>query len=184
VSLACPTVIKRHHITALLATAALVVAGCGGSSASKTADIPAGPAPSAPPPPQASTNLKDTKTKPVIPKPTGSPPTKLVVKDIVVGKGNAAKNGDQLSMQYVGVTFSTGQEFDASWDRGQPFQLQLGKGMVIKGWDQGLVGIKPGGRRELLIPAKLAYGAQGRPPQIGPNEPLVFIVDAVSVSGK
>jgi peptidylprolyl isomerase len=177
-------VIKRTHLTALLAVAAIAVAGCGSDSNSTNADIPAGPAPSAPPPPKASTNLKDTKTKPAIPAPTGAPPTKLVVKDIVKGKGQAAKKGDQLSMQYVGVTFSTGTEFDASWDRGQPFDFQLGKGNVIKGWDQGLVGIKPGGRRELIIPAKLAYGAQGQPPKIGPNEPLVFIVDALKVSGK
>ena len=100
------------------------------------------------------------------------------------GKGKAAKSGDQLSMQYVGVTFADGQQFDASWDKGTPFQFQLGKGMVIKGWDQGLVGIKPGGRRELIIPAKLAYGATGRPPAIPPNSALVFIVDALSVSGK
>jgi peptidylprolyl isomerase len=177
-------VITRIQLSAVLATAAIAVAGCGGSGKSTTADIPAGPAPSAPPAPKASTNLKDTTTKPAIPKPTGKPPTKLVVKDIVQGKGRAAKKGDQLSMQYVGVTFSTGQEFDASWDRGSPLPVQLGKGMVIKGWDQGLVGIKPGGRRELIIPANLAYGAQGQPPTIGPNEPLVFIVDALSVSGK
>ena len=175
--------IKRYQLSALLAAAAIAVAGCG-SSTSTTAEIPAGPAPSAPPPPKASTNLKDTKSKPTIPAPTGKPPTKLVVKDIVQGKGRAAKSGDKLSMQYVGVTFSTGQEFDASWDRGSPLPVQLGKGMVIKGWDQGLVGIKPGGRRELIIPANLAYGAQGQPPTIGPNEPLVFIVDALSVSGK
>jgi peptidylprolyl isomerase len=177
-------VIKRYHLTPLLVAAAIAVSGCGGSDSTKAADIPAGPAPSAPPAPKASTNLKDTKSKPTIPRPTGKPPTKLVVKDIVVGKGQAAKKGDKLSMQYVGVTFSSGQEFDASWDRGQPLDLQLGKGMVIKGWDQGLIGIKPGGRRELIIPANLAYGAQGQPPTIGPNEPLVFIVDALSVSGK
>ena len=175
--------IKRYHLPTLLAAAAIAVAGCGDST-SKTADIPAGPAPAAPPAPKASTDLTDTKTKPAIPKPTGNPPAKLEVKDIVKGKGRAAKKGDQLSMQYVGVTFSTGEEFDSSWDRGEPFDFQLGKGSVIKGWDQGLIGIQPGGRRELTIPAKLAYGAQGQPPTIGPNEPLVFIVDALKVSGK
>jgi peptidylprolyl isomerase len=178
-------VIRRTHISATLVAAAIAVAGCGGGS-STTADIPAGPAP-APKPvptPTTSSNLKDTKSKPAIPKPTGSPPKKLVVKDIVVGKGRAAKKGDQLSMQYVGVTFDDGQEFDSSWDSGTPFDLTLGQGMVIKGWDQGLVGIKTGGRRELIIPAKLAYGAQGRPPSIPPNAALVFIVDALKVSGK
>lgn len=179
--------IKRTHLAALLAVTAIAVAGCGGSDSSTTADIPAGPGPAAPPPPQApkpSTDIKDTKSKPTIPKPTGKPPTKLVVRDIVKGKGRAAKKGDNLSMQYVGVTFDDGQEFDASWDKGTPFEFQLGKGMVIKGWDQGLVGIKPGGRRELIIPAKLGYGAQGQPPSIPPNAALVFIVDAVKVSGK
>jgi FKBP-type peptidyl-prolyl cis-trans isomerase len=172
----------RIQIPAALAAVAIAVAGCGsGGGNAKPAAIPAGPAPTAAPPPQASSNLKDTKTKPAIPKPSGSPPTKLVVKDIVVGKGKAAKKGDQLSMQYVGVTFADGKEFDASWDSGSPFKFQLGKGSVIKGWDQGLVGIKPGGRRELIIPPSLAYGAQGQPPTIPPNSALVFIVDALSV---
>jgi peptidylprolyl isomerase len=177
-------VIKRTHLTALLAAIAIAVAGCGGSSATKTAEIPAGAAPAPPPAPKASTNLKDTKSKPVVPKQTGAPPKKLVVKDIVVGKGKAAKKGDKLSMQYVGVLFKGGEQFDASWDNGSPFDFTLGQGNVIKGWDKGLVGIKPGGRRELIIPPNLAYGAQGQPPTIPPNSPLVFIVDALSVSGK
>jgi peptidylprolyl isomerase len=176
--------IKRTHLTAALAGAALAVAGCGGSEASKTADIPAAPAPPAPAAPKASTNLKDTKSKPVVPKQTGAPPKKLVVKDIVVGKGKAAKKGDKLSMQYVGVLFKGGEQFDASWDNGSPFDFTLGQGNVIKGWDKGLVGIKPGGRRELIIPPNLAYGAQGQPPTIPGNAALAFIVDALSVSGK
>src|SRR4051794_24157730 len=176
--------IKRTHLTAVLAGAAIAVTGCGGSEPTKTAQIPAGAAPAAPPAPKASTNLKDTKSKPVVPKQTGAPPKKLVVKDIVVGKGKAAKKGDRLSMQYVGVLFKGGTQFDASWDNGSPFNFTLGKDPVIQGWKQGLVGIKPGGRRELIIPAKLAYGKQGRPPQIPPNSALVFIVDALSVSGK
>jgi peptidylprolyl isomerase len=179
-------VIRPARLSIPLAIAAIAVAGCGSNDSSTTADIPAGPAPAAKPvtTPQASTNLKDTKTKPQVPAQKGSPPTKLVVKDIVVGKGPAAKKGDKLSMQYVGVLFSDGTEFDASWDSGQPFEFTLGQGMVIKGWDQGLVGIKPGGRRQLTIPAKLAYGAQGQPPTIPPNAALVFIVDALKVSGK
>src|SRR4051794_2113912 len=173
--------IKRTHLTAVLAGAAIAVTGCGGSEPTKTAQIPAGAAPAAPPPPKASANLKDTKSKPVVPKQTGSPPKELVVKDIVVGKGPAAKKGDNLSMQYVGVLFKGGEQFDASWDNGSPFDFVLGKGNVIPGWDKGLVGIKAGGRRELIIPAKLAYGAQGRPPTIPPNAALVFIVDALKV---
>jgi FKBP-type peptidyl-prolyl cis-trans isomerase len=170
----------RHRLLILLALTLL--AGCGGGGGNaKPAAIPAGPGPAAPATPKASTNLRDTKSKPAVPKPKGPPPKKLVVKDIVVGKGRAAKKGDKLSMQYVGVTYADGKEFDSSWDRGQPFKFQLGKGSVIKGWDQGLVGIKPGGRRELIIPPKLGYGATGQPPSIPPNATLVFIVDALSV---
>ncbi|MEA2442680.1 MAG: peptidylprolyl isomerase [Thermoleophilaceae bacterium] len=171
----------RRFVPILFAVAVLAFAGCGGDDKGTTADIPAGPAPSAPPPPKASSNLKDTKSKPTIAKPKGSPPKKLVVRDIVKGKGRAAKKGDQLSMQYVGVTFDDGQEFDSSWDSGSPIDFKLGTGGVIEGWDRGVVGIKPGGRRELIIPSKLAYGAQGRPPSIPPNAALVFIVDALSV---
>jgi peptidylprolyl isomerase len=176
-------VIKRAHLSALLAGAAIAVTGCGGSEPTKTAEIPAGPAPAAPAAPKASTNLKDTKSKPVVPKQTGKPPKELIVKDIVIGKGRAAKKGDKLSMQYVGVLFKSGEQFDASWDNGSPFDFVLGQGNVIKGWDKGLIGIKPGGRRELIIPPKLAYGAQGQPPTIPGNAALVFIVDALSVSG-
>ena len=88
------------------------------------------------------------------------------------GNGPAAKAGDQLTVQYVGVNYADGKQFDASWDRGEPFQFQLGAGMVIPGWDQGLVGMKAGGRRELIIPPDLAYGAQGAPPDIPPNATL------------
>jgi peptidylprolyl isomerase len=177
---------RRAVLPTVLALAAVAFAGCGGDDSTTTADIPAsaGPPPKPVTTPKASTNLKDTKTKPQVPKQTGKPPTKLVVKDIVVGKGKPAEKGDKLSMQYVGVLYDTGEEFDSSWDSGQPFNFTLGKGMVIKGWDQGLVGIKPGGRRQLTIPAKLAYGPQGQPPSIPPNSTLVFIVDALKVSGK
>jgi len=103
----------------------------------------------------------------------------LKVNDIVKGKGPGAKPGDQLLIQYVGITYSTGEQFDASWDSGQPYSFQLGTGSVIPGWDRGLRGIKKGGRRELIIPPRLAYGAQGSPPDIGPNEPLVFVIDLI-----
>jgi peptidylprolyl isomerase len=125
--------------------------------------------------------LKDTHTKPVIPKPSGSPPRKLVKEDLVKGKGPAAKAGDTLTVNYVGVAFSTGKEFDASWDRGQPFDVPLGAGRVIKGWDRGLVGMRKGGRRMLTIPPELAYGSEGYPPSIAPNETLIFVVDALAI---
>ena len=125
--------------------------------------------------------LKDTSTKPEIPKPTGIPPRRLVKQDIVKGKGPGAKPGDLVTVHYVGLNFSNGQEFDSSWDSGQPYPVQLGAGMVIEGWDKGLVGIRKGGRRMLTIPPELGYGADGFPPDIPPNETLVFVVDAVSI---
>ena len=123
----------------------------------------------------------DTSVKPVIEKPTGSPPRKLVKEDIVKGKGPGAKNGDTVVVNYVGVSFSTGEEFDASWDSGQPFPVRLGAGEVIEGWDRGLVGVKKGGRRQLVIPPEQGYGRAGSPPSIAPNETLVFVIDVVDI---
>jgi peptidylprolyl isomerase len=120
---------------------------------------------------------KDLDSKPQVPPVEGEPPAELVVEDVVKGKGPGAKAGDMLTMQYVGVSWSTNQEFDASWDRGEPFQFQLGAGMVIPGWDEGMVGIRRGGRRLLIIPPDMGYGPQGSPPAIAPNETLVFVVD-------
>ena len=125
--------------------------------------------------------LKDTAVKPEIPKPTGTPPRKLVTEDIVKGKGPGAKPGNTVTVKYVGVNFSNGQEFDSSWDSGATFPVQVGAGMVIEGWDKGLVGIRKGGRRMLTIPPEMGYGAEGYPPDIPPNETLVFVVDAVSI---
>jgi peptidylprolyl isomerase len=133
-------------------------------------------------PAEAEEALKDTSTKPVIPKPTGTPPRKLVKEDIVKGTGPGAKAGDTVVVHYVGMNFSNGQEFDASWDTGQPFPVQLGTGSVIAGWEKGLIGIRKGGRRKLTIPPELGYGAQGYPPDIPPNETLVFVVDAVELN--
>ena len=121
------------------------------------------------------------KTKPEIAKPEGAPPKELVVKDLEEGTGTEAKAGDLVSVQYVGVSYSTGEEFDASWDRGEPFQFTLGAGEVIPGWDQGVEGMKEGGRRRLEIPPDLAYGPQGSPPAIGPDETLVFVIDLEQV---
>ena len=125
--------------------------------------------------------LEDTSKKPQIPRPSGSPPRRLVKEDIVRGKGPPAKPGDTLMVQYAGVTFSTGEEFDASWNTGEPFTFPLGGGQVIEGWDRGFVGMRRGGRRMLTIPPELAYGTQGFPPAIGPNETLVFVVDLLAI---
>ncbi|MDX6649506.1 MAG: hypothetical protein QOJ97_1457 [Solirubrobacteraceae bacterium] len=163
--------------------AALALAGCGKDKQASSVSTPAATASTpaattAAPAPTAGANTDLTK-KPTIEKGTGPPPKKLVVQDIVTGSGPGAKRGDQLTMQYVGALYDTGQEFDASWDRGQPFPLQLGVQPVIEGWQQGLVGMKKGGRRKLIIPPDLGYGPQGQGP-IPPNATLVFIVDRLS----
>ena len=125
----------------------------------------------------ATPDNKDTSKKPVVTVPDELPPEEIQVEDIVKGTGPKAKKGDTVTMQYVGVAWSTGVEFDASWDRGEPFTFKLGEGKVIAGWDEGIPGMQKGGRRMLTIPADKAYGAQGSPPNIGPNEALRFIVD-------
>jgi len=123
----------------------------------------------------------DTSTKPTIEAPSGPPPTELVSTDIVEGDGATAEAGDEVKVEYVGVDYSTGKQFDASWDNGQPFSFQLGGSQVIPGWDQGVAGMKVGGRRELIIPPDLAYGAQGSPPAIGPDATLIFVIDLLDV---
>ena len=171
---------KLLTLTLVLLLAAGIVA-CGGddSSSGETAATAAPTeAPSA-----ANTDeivagiTKNLKKQPKVVTPEGDPPADLITEDIVKGTGKKANAGDVLTMQYVGVSWSNGQKFDASWDRGQPFQFQLGAGMVIPGWDQGLVGMREGGRRLLVIPPDLGYGEAGAGGAIGPNETLIFVVD-------
>jgi peptidylprolyl isomerase len=119
--------------------------------------------------------------RPQVDKPEGDIPFALGVDDIVVGDGAEATRGTKVTVHYVGVAFSTGEEFDASWDRGRPFQFKLGRGQVIPGWDEGVQGMRVGGRRKLTIPSALAYGARGAGGVIKPHEPLVFVVDLLSV---
>jgi peptidylprolyl isomerase len=119
--------------------------------------------------------------RPQIDKPEGDIPFELGVEDIVVGDGDEATKGSKVAVHYVGVAFSTGDEFDASWNRGDPFKFKLGAGNVIPGWDAGVVGMKVGGRRKLTIPSAMAYGARGAGGVIKPHEPLVFVVDLLSV---
>jgi peptidylprolyl isomerase len=111
----------------------------------------------------------------------GDPPDDLVLDDIVVGDGDAVEPGDTVTVQYVGVAWSTQEEFDASWDRGQPFTFTLGEGRVIEGWDRGVQGMRVGGRRSLTIPPELGYGERGVDGVIAPGETLVFVVDLVDV---
>ncbi|MCX4821910.1 FKBP-type peptidyl-prolyl cis-trans isomerase [Streptomyces sp. NBC_01142] len=119
--------------------------------------------------------------KPEIDFPGGEPPAELEIKDIWEGDGPVAKAGDTVAVHYVGVAFSTGEEFDASWNSGAPLRFRLGVGQVISGWDQGVQGMKVGGRRQLIIPAHLAYGDRGAGSRIAPGETLIFVCDLVSV---
>jgi peptidylprolyl isomerase len=119
--------------------------------------------------------------RPEIDPPEGDIPFELEMEDIVVGGGPEATGGSKVSVHYVGVSFSTGEEFDASWNRGQPFEFRLGKGQVIQGWDTGVQGMRVGGRRRLTIPSAMAYGARGAGGVIKPHEPLIFVVDLLSV---
>jgi peptidylprolyl isomerase len=119
--------------------------------------------------------------RPQIDKPEGDIPFELGIEDITAGDGDEAVEGSKVSVHYVGIAFSTGAEFDASWNRGRPFEFKLGRGQVIPGWDKGVLGMKVGGRRKLTIPSAMAYGARGAGGVIEPHEPLVFVVDLLSV---
>ncbi|GGL00134.1 peptidyl-prolyl cis-trans isomerase [Sphaerisporangium melleum] len=121
-------------------------------------------------------------TKPEIDFPEGEPPADLEIVDITVGDGEEAKPGHTVKVHYVGVSFSTGEEFDASWNRGDAFQFPLGAGRVIAGWDQGVAGMRVGGRRRLVIPPHLGYGNRGAGNAIKPGETLIFVVDLLGVS--
>lgn len=120
-------------------------------------------------------------TKPEIDFPGDTPPSDLVVEDLTEGDGPEAKSGDTISAHYVGVAHSSGEEFDASWNRGAPLDFQLGVGQVIPGWDRGIVGMRVGGRRRLVIPPQLAYGDRGAGTAVKPGETLIFVVDLVGV---
>jgi peptidylprolyl isomerase len=160
-----------------IACLALAVAGCGGDDDSSTGSSEAS---------ESTTAVKKAKpgakkTKPKVTVPSGPPPAQLEVIEIEEGTGAEAKAGDTVSVQYVGVGYESEEEFDSSWSRNEPFSFQLGAGMVIAGWDQGVQGMKVGGRRELIIPPELAYGEAGSPPAIGPNETLIFVIDLLAV---
>jgi peptidylprolyl isomerase len=177
--------VKRFALI-LFACLALAVAGCGSSdsSSSSSTESSASNESSA----ESSTSSAESgegavagKTKPKVTVPSGPPPKKLEIKEIEEGSGAEAKAGDEVTVQYVGVGYESGKEFDSSWSRNEPFPFTLGAGQVIPGWDQGIQGMKVGGRRELIIPPELAYGEAGSPPVIGPNETLIFVVDLLAV---
>lgn len=174
----------RLVTTMLLAAAVIALPACGGKD-----EKPYKKASAATPEPGATrtdeTNPDEGEDrlseKPKIEKPTGPPPRELKQDDIVEGDGAMAKAGSTVTVQYVGVLYDTGEQFDASWDRGEPFTFELGAGKVIPGWDKGVEGMRVGGRRRLVIPPDLAYGDRGAGGAIGPGETLVFVVDLVDV---
>lgn len=188
------TLRSRAGIAAAALGAAIVIAGCGSGGSStitvgneSSADnslIKAGESTTAS---TTATTAAKTPTsgalskEPKVTPPSGPAPAKLETKELIAGTGAEAKAGDTVTVNYVGILYKGGKEFDASWKRNEPFSFTLGKGQVIPGWDQGIPGMKVGGRRELIIPAALAYGAKGSPPTIPPNAPLVFVVDLLGV---
>jgi peptidylprolyl isomerase len=187
-----------------LVALALIAPGCGSDDGSKTTTQTTQPATTEPATteettaPTTPTNFPKTEKvqptageanpnkEPKVPAGQGAPPKKLVVQDLIVGKGKRAKNGGTVLVQYVGVLFKNGKEFDSSWTGGRkhnPFGFPLGMGQVIAGWDQGVPGMRVGGRRKLIVPADLAYGDQGLPPKIPRKAALIFDVDLVKIYG-
>jgi peptidylprolyl isomerase len=147
----------------------LAFAGCGGSDDSSTGST------------ATTTEAAALTEKPKVEVPSGPPPKQLEIKELQPGGGAPVENGDYVTVQYVGVNYKSGTEFDASWNRGEPFPFTVGGNEVIPGWEKGLLGMRPGGRRELIIPPDLAYGETGSPPLIPPNETLVFVIDLFEV---
>jgi peptidylprolyl isomerase len=172
----------------IFACLALVGAGCGDSDDSSTSSSEStatSTEASAQSPAESDDGAEESsggkKTKPEVTVPSGAPPKKLEINDLEKGTGATAKTGDEVTVQYVGVGYDSEEEFDSSWSSGAPFPLTLGAGLVVPGWEQGIEGMKVGGRRELIIPPNLAYGPEGRPPAIGPNETLIFVIDLLAV---
>jgi FKBP-type peptidyl-prolyl cis-trans isomerase len=188
--------IKPITFSIAAAALALAVAGCGSSTAPGVQLAPSsGPtaaavttASSSATTSTSATSTSSTplpaalNTKPKVVPPSGPAPKKLVVKDLIKGTGPVAKAGSTVTVQYVGVLYKNGKQFDASWDDGSGKPVSLPLTGVIKGWQQGIPGMRVGGRRELIIPASLGYGAAGSPPKIPPNSPLVFVIDLHGVS--
>jgi peptidylprolyl isomerase len=187
-----PSTIRSRAGLAIAALgAAILIAGCGSSGSStitvgneNSADNAliksgekAGETSTTAKTPTSGALSKEPKVTP----PSGPAPSKLETKELITGTGAEAKDGDTVTVNYVGVLYKTGKVFNASWETKEPFSFTLGKGQVIAGWDQGIPGMKVGGRRELIIPAALAYGAKGSPPKIPANAPLVFVVDLLGV---
>jgi len=186
------TMLRRAGSFAAVAAVAALIAGCGSSSGGSTITVGnqnpqdnkliTQTTPSSTTSTNSSASVKTPTSGPLSTKPTvtancPSPVSKLETKELVTGTGAEAKKGSSVTVNYVGVLCKNGKEFDSSWKRNEPFNFTIGTGSVIKGWEEGVIGMKEGGRRELIIPAEEAYGAKGSGSTIPPNEPLVFVVD-------
>jgi peptidylprolyl isomerase len=180
--------LKISTVKALVLTiavcAGLAAAGCGGSDSTAGSNEASG----------ASAETVSAKVeaaaeaeaaareKPAVNSPETAVPKNVEVTEWESGTGAEAKAGDEVTVRYVGIGYRTDKEFDSSWSRGEPFTFTLGAGEVIPGWEQGVEGMKVGGRRELIVPAKFAYGKAGSPPKVAPNEPLIFVIDLLEVN--
>lgn len=167
-----------RRLPILVILAALVTAGCGSSSSKTGGEVTTVPQPAASPPPTDSS----IGTKPVVTVPSTPPPSTLQVTDLVPGTGAAAKVGDTITVQYVGMSYLNKKQFDSSWDRGSPATFPLAQGQLIDGWVQGIPGMKIGGRRQLVIPPALGYGANPPTPAIAANDTLIFVIDLVKIA--
>lgn len=172
---------KGVHLWSMVVGVALLgtlVAGCTEEPEAQGGEDVAGEQPESP----------DLEAKPelmsVLPDDRGEPPTNLQTEDLVTGDGEPAQRGAHLTVHFVGASWSSGQEFDATWDRGQPYSFTLGEGEVIPAWDEGLVGMREGGRRALIVPPEFAYGDRGSAAGIAPGETIVFIVDLLEVDAE
>jgi peptidylprolyl isomerase len=187
--------LPRASLVAAALGAAIAIAGCGSGGSStitvgneNSADnslIKAGESKSASTTKPSTATVKTPTSgalskEPTVVPPTGPAPTKLETKDLIAGTGAEAKVGDTITVNDVGVLYKGGKKFESSFKRNEPFTLTLGKGQVIAGWEQGIPGMKVGGRREVIIPAALGYGAKGSPPTIPSNSTLVFVIDLLS----
>ena len=177
--------VRNRYLLIPALVAALALSACGSDDSSSSTASSGTPAPAATDPPEGTVTVSGPLGK----KPTikvtpdnPTPPADLVIKDLTVGKGKAAKKGDAVEVQYVGSLYHNNVVFDNSWDKGQAFPFTLGAGAVIPGSDKGVVGMKVGGRRELVIPPADGYGAQGSPPTIPANSTLVFVVDLEKIT--
>jgi peptidylprolyl isomerase len=154
-----PPVSRIQLLIVSLLCLALAIAGCGDAK---------------------SAGGEDLSRKPEVTVPSGPPPKEIQRKDLVEGDGAVAKDGDRISIEYVGVGYDSGEEFEESWSRA-PYSFTLGHGEVLPGWDRGIVGMKVGGRRELTIPPDFAYGKGGFPPTVGSDETVIYVIDLISV---